>query len=158
MLVSLIEQHYKDNYRKLAKKMGFRAGTLWAGEDIVQTAYERALQYHRSCDPERFPQWFSTILNNALRDYKNEEKGYVQTDDDELEEPTTQGCPLYPEHILTEMYAMINKKSPVQKEVLSLHFKQDYSAIDISRMTSYSYSQCHQIIQRFRNEFKELYK
>lgn len=157
MQLSIIEKHYEENFGRLVKKMGFRAGTHWSGEDVVQTAYERAIRYSDSCNPEMFGQWFNTILNNALRDYKNAEKGYTQIEEG-AEEAETIDCPHYPERILQEIYELIGTKSPVQREVLKLHLKQDYSAIDISRMTSYSYAQCHQIIQRFRNELKEIYK
>lgn len=153
----LIENHYKGNFNKLCKKMGFRAGTVEAGEDIVQTAYERAIRYRKSCDPERFGQWFNMLLNNALRDYKNAEKGYTYSEDSE-EEAESIDCPHYPEHIIREIYELIDTKSETQIEVLNLHIKQGYSAIDISRMTDNSYAKSHQIIQRFRNELKELYK
>lgn len=157
MQVSVIEQHYVDNFKRLCKKMGFRAGDQWSGEDIVQTAYERAIRYRNSCDEYRFGQWFNMLLNNSLRDYKNSEKGYTSLDDTE-EEATTVDCPHYPDHIVREIYDLIDTKSEVQMEVLNLHFKQGYSAIDITRITSYSYAQAHQIIQRFRNELKDLYK
>jgi RNA polymerase sigma factor (sigma-70 family) len=156
-MLKLIEQHYLDNRQRLVKKLTFRAGTPEAGEDIVQTAYERAIRYRRSCDPERFNQWFAMLLNNALRDYKNEERGYTPLEDGE-EEPDDTGCPHYPEHILREILELIDTKSEVQIEVLTLFFKQGYSAIDISRLTDHSYAKSHQIIQRFRNELKDLYR
>lgn len=157
MELSTLEKHYEENFSKLVKKMSFRAGTQWAGEDVVQMAYERAIRYRHSCDPERIGQWFNTILNNALRDYRNAENGYTSLDD-VTEEAETADCPHYPERIMREIYELIGTKSDVQREVLLMHFKQDFSAIDVSRMTSYSYAQCHQIIQRFRNELKEIYK
>ena len=156
MYSSLIEQHYKDNFKRLCKKMGFRAGTQWAGEDVVQMAYERAIRYQRSCDPSRFGQWFNMLLNNALRDYKNSEKGYSQGDEQE-EQAETVECPHYPERIMREIYELIDTKSEVQIEVLKLHLKHDYSATEIAHLTPYSYAKIHQIIQRFRNELKELY-
>lgn len=156
-MLKLIEQHYLDNRQRLVKKLTFRAGTPEAGEDIVQTAYERAIRYRRSCDPERFNQWFAMLLNNALRDYKNEERGYTQLEDGEEESDDT-GCPHYPEHILREILELIDTKSEVQIEVLTLFFRQGYSAIDISRLTEHSYAKSHQIIQRFRNELKDLYR
>jgi DNA-directed RNA polymerase specialized sigma24 family protein len=59
---------------------------------------------------------------------------------------------------MREVFELIDTKSEAQKEVLNLYFHQEYSAIDISRITHINYSTAHQIIQRFRNELKELYK
>jgi RNA polymerase sigma factor (sigma-70 family) len=157
MEVFLIEEHYKKNFNRLVKKWSFRAGTVQGGEDVVQSAYERAIRYRQSCDQERFDQWFSMLLLNALRDYKNEEKGYSPIEETDQEEETVD-CTSYPNHLIKEIYELINRKSPVQTEVLMMHFKHGYSAIDISKQTNYSYAKCHQIIQRFRNELKELYK
>lgn len=156
-MLNLIENHFKDNRQKLVKKMTFRAGSPEAGEDVVQTAYERAIRYRRSCDPERFNQWFSMLLNNALRDYKNAEKGfiYVELDDEDQE---TMECPSYPESIMREIFELIDTKSADQIEVLTLYFKQGYSALDITHITEFPYKRNHQIIQRFRNELKDLYR
>lgn len=157
MEVSLIEAHYRENFGKLVKKMRFRMGTQEAGEDVVQSAYERAIRYRASCDPERFGQWFSMLLLNSLRDYKNMEKGYTSLDDLDQEEEVID-CSSYPDHVTREIYDLIETKSLDQIDVLKLHFRYGYSSVDISKQTEFSYAKCHQIIQRFRNEIKELYK
>lgn len=157
MWFPLIEKHYKDNRQQLMKRMTFRAGTPEGAEDIIQEAYYRALKYQNSFNGVHFGKWFSTILNNCLKEYKNLENGYsLEEFDEELAEGLS--CRSYPEHVMREVFELIETKSEVQKEVLGLFFKQEYSAMDISRITDYSYAQCHQIIQRFRNELKELYK
>lgn len=157
MQVAEIEKHYVENVGSLVKKMGYRCGIPEMGWDIVHTAYERALKYHRSCREGMFPQWFSMLLNNSLRDFKNAEKGYTPIGEDQEETAETIGCPHYPSHIMREVFELIDTKSLVQQEVLNLHFKEEYSPKDISAITNYSYAQSHQIIQRFRNELKELY-
>lgn len=157
MQVSDIEKHFKEHRPKYVKRMTFRSGTEEDAEDIVQEAYYRALRYARSCQPEHFEKWFSTILNNCLREQKNVQMGHSAEEFVEEEAEGTQ-CPHYSEHVMKEVFELIDTKSPVQKEVLSLFFQQEYSAVDISRITQYSYAQCHQIIRRFRQELKELYK
>ena len=158
MEVPLIEKHYRENRNKLVKKLSYRAGTEEAAEDVIQEAYYRALKYFASFrQQDNFNKWFSTILNNCLREYKNIENGHSASEFEEEEAEGT-ACPHYPNHIMRDIMVLIGTKSPVQKEVLNLYFKQEYSAIDISRITDYSYANCHQIIQRFRNELKELYK
>ena len=59
---------------------------------------------------------------------------------------------------MKEIFELINTKSEVQIEILNMYFKQEFSAKDIAAITEHSYSKTHQIIQRFRNELKELYR
>lgn len=154
-----ITNHYIKNKDRIIKRISYRIGNNFHGaEDIVQTAYERAIRYRRSFNGDMFDKWFSTILNNCVREYQNAERGYVQQDEDEEEVAESVSCPHYPSHIMREVFELIDTKSEAQKEVLNLYFHQEYSAIDISRITHINYSTAHQIIQRFRNELKELYK
>lgn len=155
--MKLIEEHYKQNYRSLVKLMTFRAGTEWDAEDIVQEAYTRALKYFHSFDGTNFNRWFNTILNNALREHKNNEKGFATASFEE-EEADGIPCQYYSDRVLEEIYALIQSKSVDQQEVLTFYFQQNYSAKDIACITQHSYAKSHQIIQRFRNEIKELYR
>lgn len=157
MEVSAIQEHYIKNRQKLAKKMGFRAGSPEAGEDVVQTAYERALRYRKTCDSEGFDRWFSTVLNNSLRDYKREENGHPSLEFVE-EEAEGEACTSVTQHVWRDVYTLIDQQSPPHKEILLLHFKQEYSPVDISRITEYSYAQIHQVILRFKNRLKELFR
>lgn len=157
MQVSLIEKHYVENYSRLVKRMSFRAGTIWAAEDIVQTAYERAIRFRRTCDEARFNQWFSTILNNSLRDFKSEEHGNATVDIENEDVAETLSCPHYPEKIMKEIYALIETKNDNQREVLKLYFQEGFNSKDISIITSNSDSNCRQIIKRFRDELKGRY-
>lgn len=150
----LIEAHYKKNINQTIKNLSYRAGTEWAAQDVAHEAYYRAMRYFDSYNPdEEFGKWFSMILNNCLREYKNDEKGHSQKDYEEVE-----AFPIHNDQIMRDVNKIISTKSPVQQEVLNYYFKQDYSPTDISRITEYSYANCHKIIQRFREEFKELYR
>lgn len=152
-----IQEHYVANRFKLVKRMTFRAGTQWDAEDIVQQAYEYALRYYKPDVVKDINPWMSTILNNALREFKNSEKG-VTTSSFEEEEFEGTPCTHYPSRVMAEIHELISTKSVLQIEVLNLYIRQEYTARDISRITPYSYAVCHQIIQRFRNELKELYR
>lgn len=153
----VVEDHYKENFTKLCKRMAWRAGTPEAGADVVQEAYSRALRYLKSFDrKDEFGQWLNTILNNCLREHKNAEKGYSPVEYEDSEEGYE--CPSYVKHVMRDVFELIDTKSDIQKEVLYLYFKQEYTAKNISEITAYSYARCHQIIQRFREELKELYQ
>ena len=151
-----IESHYKENHQKLIKRMSFRAGTQWDGEDIVQEAYARAIKYGYTHRTEDFDKWFSMVLNNTFKDHKRNENGLSHSS---LDEDFIDGtdCQHYNDQIIKEIYELISTKSRAQVEVLDLHWRQEMSAIEISKMTEHSYSNCHQIIRRFRQELKDLY-
>lgn len=155
-MIPLIEKSFRENYNKTLKRMSFRAGTVWAAEDVVMEAYYRALKYQRSFDGTNWDRWFSTILNNTLREHKNQEKGYTPVEFDEDEDEGTQ-CTNYSGHVMAQVYELIQTKSLIQIEILMLYFHQEYTARDISRVTEYKYSQIHQIIYRFKQELKDLY-
>jgi len=148
--------HYNQHHDGLVKLMGFRAGTKWAGEDVVQEAYARAIRYRETCDLDRFDRWFATILKNCLRDMKREDEGRsvtVRDDEDILID-----CGMLKRETCREVVKEIDAMSPVQKEVLYLFFLQGYQPIDIAQITEYSYQQVHQIIQRFKKKLEEKYK
>ena len=157
MSVDIIEQHWRDNYQKLSKRLAWRTGSPASGEDVLQEAYYRALRYIDSYNPEGdFNKWFGTILRNCISEHHNSEKGYsaiIKDEDDEGYE-----CPAYDKHIMRDVYALLETKSPIQKEVISLYLKQEYTAKSISEITDYSYSRCYKIVHRFRAELKELYQ
>lgn len=155
MSYEIIEKYYVESREKLVKRFTYRAGSTEGAEDVVQEAFSRALKYVKSFNGE-IERWMSMILNNSLRAYKNEEKGYTPIDyeEEEGEVPPEH----YPRHVMREVYQLIQTKSLDQIEVLMYYFQQEYSAKDISEITDHSYAKCHQIIQRFRNELKELYR
>lgn len=158
MNTQFIEEHYKNNRKKLVKRMFFRTGgNEAAAEDIVQSSYELAIRYMASFRGENFDVWFNTIMFNTLRKYQNEEKGYVHSDSDDEETTEDTSCPHFPSRVMKEILDLIDTKAVHQVEILNLHFKHEYSALDIANITVYPHATIRQVIHRFRNEIKELY-
>lgn len=154
-----ITNHYIANRSKYVKRMRYRCGNPAGAEDIVQSAYELAIMYRAGFNPtQNYDAWFNTILNNSLRKYQNEERGYVGRDEEDEEATEDVSCPHLPSRAMEEIYERIEAKSPIQKHVLMMHFKQGYTAVDISKISDYSFNVIRQIIWRFRQEIKELYK
>lgn len=153
--MKLIEDHYLANRRNLVKRMSFPAGD--AAEDVVQEAYARALKYFNSYKPEyHFDGWFRRILNNALKEHKNNERGTSAVSFEE-EEHDGLDCSGLNERILLEVNELIATKSAVQMEVLTYHIQQGYTAKEVSELTDHTYANCRRIVHRFRQEVKELY-
>lgn len=156
MDIPVIEDHYVANRHKYVKIFTYRSGSPEAAEDIVQEAYERVLRYRHSCSVREADKWIRTVLNNCLRDFKNIEKGHAS---DELEEENIEGagCPHYDNHVMKEVYELIDTKAQIQKEILIPFFRYEYTASDISKITDHSYANCHKVISRFRQELRDLY-
>ena len=159
MIIPTIEKHYKDNRDTIVKKIAFRMGSREAAEDVVQEAYYRALRYSDSYINTRpFNNWFSVILRNCVAEYKNTENGHPkQQEDDEDKEEAVAPVSEYKDYY-NEILELIETKSLVQIEVLNYFFINHYSVYDIYLITDYKYKKIHQIVQRFRNELKEIYK
>jgi DNA-directed RNA polymerase specialized sigma24 family protein len=156
MDIPSIVKHYTDNRQKLVKRASFRLGNDAYAEDAVQEAYERAIRYRLSFTGNEFDKWLNTILNNCLKDIKYVETGHVLDLFEEEEAEGTQ-CPSYPNHVMREVHELIATKGPIHQEILNMHFKYEYSPIDISRLTLHSYANCHKVVSRFRQELRELY-
>lgn len=151
-----IEEHFKTNKLKYTKWLARTSGSIENAEDILQETYYRALRYHEAGDPERIDQWMNRILTNCLIDLQNEEKGRgitIEVDED----TSVLECQFGVQSLEKEIYELINTKSLVQIEVLEMSLKFGYRAVDIAKITGYTYAQCHKIISRFREELKELY-
>lgn len=157
--MQILEQHYGDNRRKLFRRLAYRLHSEPDAEDVLQTVYERAIRYFHTFMgvDEDLDKWINTLMNNALRDFKNEEKGvtYGDFDEDDLEGVE---CNHMSQQVVKEIYDLIDTKGDVQREVLGLYFQQDFTAKDISAITSHSYANAHKIIQRFKIELKEKYQ
>ena len=152
--MEFIEQHYKTNFNMLVKRFTRPAQTVWNAEDVVQTAYERAMKYFGTYDPSsNFDKWFSGILRNSLIDTLNEELGIVYEELDEFAFPATS----YVEYdVLIEVVEeMIGKEPEDNQPILELHFLKGFKAKDIYEFNKFSYPNTRKIIQRFRDKLKK---
>lgn len=156
MHVEVIEDHFRKHYQRILKRMTFRAGEQWTAEDIVQTAYERAIRYRESCDERGIGAWFERILTNAFNDYKNDVPIHDSLPNDYDEVPDE--YVLDKNQVRKEIFAMIQKMPDRDREVLQLHFTHGYIAADIHRLTGLSELMCQRIIKAFKERLKEVYK
>lgn len=153
----LVEKHFRETRGKVLKHLTFRMGSPEAAEDVLQEAYFRALKYFESFNGNDFDKWLNKIIGVCAIDFFNADRGYSKEEfDEEHVEPIN--CPSYPNHVMKEIFEIIDTKSEIQMEVLNLYFRCEYGAKDIHEITGYSYAQCHKIISRFREELRSLYK
>lgn len=145
---------YKDNRDDLVRRLAYGAGSPEAAEDVLQEASVRALTYWDTFNPEQkeLGAWFSTILKNALRDYKRAEWlfGMGEEFDEELYDP--QEMPLDETELVRQIYAMIDGKIEDHQEILLLYFEKHYSPRDIANVTTHKVKTINQVVWRFKGE------
>lgn len=155
-----VHEHYKKNFNTLVKKLSYRAGTEWDAEDAIHDAYERAIRYFPSFNPDKssFTVWFSRILVNALKDQYSRNMGRSQ--DVEFDEEIADGTPCehYPRKVQAEIEKRIEGRKEHISEILRLYYINNYSSIDISRMVESSHVAVSQTVFRFREELRKDYK
>lgn len=157
MIKDIIETHYVNNYENLVKKYSRWTGGTENAEDIVQTAYLRAVQYSDTYDPNLpFDRWFKRILTNSARDFKSMQRGtYVEIDENEIDpEPDIN----YIRSLWREIVEEIEKTSdPEHKEILSLYFIHGYPPRMIVRVVDMRYKGVNSVISRFKAFIKDKY-
>lgn len=157
-----IEQHYKDNYRNLCKRVSYGAGGFDCAEDIVQDAYEKAIRYLNSFDDKvkSFDTWFNTILGNCLRDFKNKEKmqGMSIPFDEKDEYLIPDEVDFTKKEVVNEIRKRIASKPEPLRNVLYLHYQLDYKPSDIYAVTELPRGTILSMLARFNREVKDYYK
>lgn len=155
----MIEEFYLRERRRLVKVVSNRAGGVENAEDVVQTAFERALRYRRSFDPnhKEFEGWFVTILNNALRDFKADERllgmsvEYKEELDERIELTDIEGD--LAEAILME----IEKKSFPVRQALFLYFVKQYTPREIVQILDMTNGYVRISVHDFKKELRKKY-
>jgi RNA polymerase sigma factor (sigma-70 family) len=152
-----IEAFYKENFNRLIKRVGHRAGTHWAAEDVVQEAFVRALKYWDTYDPanKEIGAWFNTILNNALRDYTRDERRYGMCE--EFEDEKHNDLALSPEALgaAAKIRELIAAKGQPTKSILTMYYLQGYKPKEIVEVLDVEVKTVRQYVWRFRDELKE---
>ncbi len=152
-----LEQFYKNKRSHYVKLMKARAGSPEAAEDIVQEAFCRALQYWDSYDPTLpLEAWFTRIVNNSLKAYKNMEKGHSSEPFDEEEVDGTD-CRMLNKQLWETIRREINQYDGEHYEVLSLYFEHQYKPRDICKVVDLKYKNVETILQRFKRDIKDTY-
>lgn len=150
---------YEDNRDDLVRRLTYGAGSPEAAEDVLQEASVRALIYWDTFCPEQkeLGAWFSTILKNALRDYKRAEWlfGMGEEFDEELYDP--QEMAVGETELVRRIYEMVDQKIEDHQEVLLLYFEKHYSPKDIANITEFKVKTIKQVIWRFKSEVIERY-
>lgn len=156
----VIKNHYEENYDLLVKRMARRLGSVEDGEDVVQEAFTRAVQYYKSWTGKRFENWFNVILSNTYKRFLNEKKmgGLSKPLEDSLEEIEPVIVNYLDSIATSELKAMVENKVGRDRDILMLSMFYGYSWAEIAALLSISKRAIDGVIYRFNLELKSLNK
>lgn len=156
---TIIDTHYRQNYKRLVKTIARRfGGNTHLAEEAVQEAYTKAVKYFKLFDPDKKPfnAWFTSILNNAVRDLQRQEmhRGAIK-EGEELElipDPRNQEETTHWDEIRRHINSDIDTLSnETHQEVLELYFNKGMQPTEICEIIEgVSREAAKKIIQRFR--------
>lgn len=154
-----IEEHYRVYRDGLVKRFTGKLGSRSNAEEVLQTAYLRALEYWQSKDGRPIENWFSGILTNAIADFKREDRLHGATiGTDELAEVlVAPGPDQFLEQIGREVERDIQAERERDRDILRYYFIQQYTPRDIGKLVEQSDAAIRQIIHRFREKLRERY-
>lgn len=156
----VIKNHYEENYDLLVKRMARRLGSVEDGEDVVQEAFTRAVQYYKSWTGKRFENWFNVILSNTYKRFLNEKKmgGLSKPLEDSLEEIEPVIVNYLDSIATSELKAMVESKVGRDRDILMLSMFYGYSWAEIAALLSISKRAVDGVLYRFNLELKNLNK
>lgn len=154
-----LEKFYKENREMYLKRLYYRAGSPENAEDILQEAFCRAIRYWDSFNPnaQELGAWFNTVLNNALRNFKVDEKHmgtYVEYDDeltDGAEMSQTDG------DMVERIEAEVAKYGGVSKDALYLYCIKGYRPREVRQVLDIKKFDLSNLIKTFKSNMRDKY-
>ena len=149
----LIEDHYRSNFKHLVMRYRGPSGSRHNGEDIVQEAYTRAMQYWQSFNIKKdFRKWFSRILINCLKDKIKDEKqhGFFETD----LAPSDSQSKAFNRLVIKDVLKIIHMQPDNIKYILTLYFFEQYRTKEIADLVPESHANVRVIIHSFRKTLR----
>lgn len=155
--MTVVEEHYRNNYEELVKRYVNRAGSYQNAEDIVQEAFARALKYLPTFDGKKpFENWFSRILQNSFREFRVAERNYgMNMTNEDADVP----CPICLENkrLVHDVKEYIKKEMPKdEQEILILYYIRGYGFQDIVRITDEKYRRVNYVVYKFNDIIRQL--
>jgi len=158
-IMNIIEEHYRNNYRLLIKRIKWKTHSDQDAEDIVQEAYARAIKYKDAfLLGVEFKLWFGRILSNVVKDFIRDRynNGFHQEFDEEHDDFIIDRQHIF--DVLRGIEDDINAtQDTVHKEILTLYHILGFPIRSIVDITNMKYKMVDTVIQRFKKKMEEKY-
>jgi RNA polymerase sigma factor (sigma-70 family) len=157
---SEIESLFKEQYKRYVKRVSYRVGGIPNAEDVVMEAFTRALTYKKAFDMKRgvLEEWFNTILNNSIRDFKKDERlGGMTTIDSEEELSESLEDTLYKDEMVAIMDKEMAELGDERSDALRLYFGLGLSPAEIAECTNMRVKTIKQTVWRFKKKMQKQY-
>ena len=152
-----LTEHYLEHHDHLVKRVSYRVGGIHNAEDVVQEAYARAMQYYKSFNPERsdLERWFSTILINATKDLKRQERMDGMVADEDVTD--TADMTAYTNELLGLVRKEMEHAPPGATDALELYYIWGYTAKEVAEQTDHTHYSVKGLVKRFREYMRSTY-
>jgi RNA polymerase sigma factor (sigma-70 family) len=158
-VLKTLEKFYKDNRMLLVKRLINRAGGIENAEDILQESFVRAIKYRAHFNPKKreLGAWFNTIMNNALKDFKRDERmgGMVVQYEEGMDE-SYEMSQTDPDMKLRILRA-IAKRDLNTRSALHLYFIEEHKVKEIKEILDVPYKTVESIIYRFKADMSDAF-
>ncbi len=158
--LKILKGYYIKNFDRLCKQRSRWVGSLHNAEDAVQEGFARSLKYIDSWKEGPFEHWNNTVLNNACRDIKKQERlqGGVKEPED-LEEGATDSADdlQFTEQMACVILKEMSAKPMDNHSVLRDYIVFGYTCKEIAEYIDMSQANIRKIVQRFKEEMVQKY-
>lgn len=150
---------YKKDYKDLVKKARYRGTPPQDAEDVVQEAFTRALTYFHAFDgtKQNIGAWFNTILNNAVRDYKKEERNKGAVFDKDQHDKEALVSPDIVRSMETTITREIKNYDKPHSDILYLFYIMQYKPREICQILEVTNEVVRITTFRFKKRIMELF-
>ena len=152
-----LERFYKENFENLLKIAYRKCRNTHDAEDIVQTAFLRALRFMPD-NVYSMHSWFKAVLQNVFMTYLEERrnKGTVNISDEEMES-IAQEQEEYSDDILSEIHKVIEEKEGEEREVLRLYYMNGLTIGGVHHALDslLTYKEIRGVLKKFKKELQE---
>jgi RNA polymerase sigma factor (sigma-70 family) len=152
-----IEKLCHSDYNSMVKRISFRAGGIPNAEDVVQEAFARALKYSGTFDPAKkeIGAWFNMIMNNALRDFKRQQRMEGMTDEDETTDSLDNT--VYQEEMIRLTEEEMDSRGEDVAEALRYHIVMGYTIKEVAELVAMTPFVVKNHVQSFRKYMRGRY-
>jgi RNA polymerase sigma factor (sigma-70 family) len=155
-VIDEITDLYEKKKHHMMLRVQRRVGGMVNAEDVVQDAFCNAIQYAGGWDGRKpIDRWFSTILNNAARDFKRQERLDGMVDEPELTDSADNVR--FKSELVESLLGEIEELEEDNREALRAFLIFGWKATEIAKWSPLTANNIRVLVHRFRKDMQEKY-